>query len=137
MNGHPHRLKLTKSESAALNKFITDAHRLLGSDLLNVTLFGSRARREGTRESDLDLLIVLEKADAATTQSVRFIAADATLALGPEVSTRVWSRARLEAEQARPGGLFRNILRDGVPLWDMDAACPQLEPHEATDAVPA
>jgi hypothetical protein len=46
---------------------------------------------------------------------------------GKFVSTRVWSRARMEAEQARPGGLYQNILRDGVPLWGDDAVCPPLE----------
>ena len=42
----------------------------------------------------------------------------ALLDYGKFVSTRVWSRARLEAEQARPGGLYQNILRDGLSLWD-------------------
>jgi hypothetical protein len=52
---------------------------------------------------------------------------DALLDCGKFVSTRVWRRARLEAEQARQGGLYQNILPDGVGLWEDDAACPPLE----------
>ena len=112
------RRTLTRAERAALSRFLLDARRAFGSNLLRVTLFGSRARGAGGRDSDLDVLVVLAKADASTIESVRYLAADATLAHGPEVATRVWSRVRLEAEQARPGGLYQNILRDGVPLWE-------------------
>jgi predicted nucleotidyltransferase len=121
------RRALTIAERAALSRFLIDARTALGSNLLRVTLFGSRARGAGGRDSDLDVLVVLAKADAITIESVRYMAADATLAHGPDVATRVWSRARLEAEQARPGGLYQNILRDGVPLWESPTGTPPLE----------
>jgi predicted nucleotidyltransferase len=109
--------KLTRPERASLNRFLRDLRRDMGGQVIAVTLFGSRARGEGNRASDLDLLVVLENGDQAATSAVRYLAADALLDCGKFVSTRVWSRARLEAEQARPGGLYQNIKRDGVPLW--------------------
>jgi predicted nucleotidyltransferase len=127
MRATPGRRALTRAERAALSRFLVDARRSLGRNLLRVTLFGSRARGSGGRDSDLDVLVVLAKADANTIESVRYLAADATLAYGPDVSTRVWSRARLEAEQAQPGGLYQNILRDGVSLWEGDADRAPLE----------
>jgi predicted nucleotidyltransferase len=128
---------LTRAERAALNRFLLDARGAFGSNLLRVTLFGSRARGAGGRDSDLDVLVVLAKADASTIESVRYLAADATLAYGPEVATRVWSHERLEAEQARPGGLYQNILRDGVPLWEGGAGAPAVEAARSSAETPA
>jgi predicted nucleotidyltransferase len=116
--------QLTRPERASLNRFLRDLRRDMGGQVIAVTLFGSRARGEGNRCSDLDVLVVLEDDGQAATSAVRYLAADTLLDCGKFVSTRVWSRARLEAEQARPGGLYQNILRDGVPLWggeDRDA----------------
>lgn len=117
----PRGKRLTRPERASLNRFLSDLRRDMGSQVIAVTLFGSRARGQGNRDSDLDVLVVLEDGDQAAISAVRYLAADALLDCGKFVSTRVWSRARLEAEQARPGGLYQNILRDGVPLWEDEA----------------
>jgi predicted nucleotidyltransferase len=123
----PRGKRLTRPERASLNHFLSDLRREMGGQVITVTLFGSRARGGGNRDSDLDVLVVLENGDQAATTAVRYLAADALLDCGKFVSTRVWSRARLEVEQAQPGGLYQSILRDGVSLWQGEADCSPLE----------
>jgi predicted nucleotidyltransferase len=52
---------LTLPEQQALHRFKTVLESLLADNLISLRLFGSRARGEGTDESDLDVLIVLRE----------------------------------------------------------------------------
>ena len=54
---------LTKIEQQALNRFRDALQSLLGKNLLSMRLFGSRVRGEQTEESDLDVLVLVEKKD--------------------------------------------------------------------------
>jgi len=50
---------LTLAERQALDCFKIVLTPLLADNLISLRLFGSRARGEGTEESDLDVLIVV------------------------------------------------------------------------------
>jgi predicted nucleotidyltransferase len=52
---------LTSAEQQALEHFKVVLAPLLADNLISLRLFGSRAREEGTEESDLDVLIVLRE----------------------------------------------------------------------------
>ena len=56
---------LTEVERQALARFKAALQSLLGDKLLSIRLFGSRARDEGTEDSDLDVLVVVQDKDRA------------------------------------------------------------------------
>lgn len=87
-----------------------------GARLLDVRLFGSRARGEGRTESDADVLIVLDRVDRADFDAVTDLCADVLLAHDLLVDPRLMSleRWRHHREQERP--LVMDVERDGVPL---------------------
>jgi predicted nucleotidyltransferase len=85
---------------------------LLGDDLLGLTLFGSRARGEGHEESDLDVLVLVRRADREVRRRVLDAAADVDFVTGLRISPLVLD----EAAFARSFPLRDAVVRDGVPL---------------------
>jgi len=113
---NPRLLQLTEVEQRALREFVAQLQDRLNGGLLSVTLFGSRARRTGGPDSDLDVLVVVERDDLAVCRTIRYLAADIWLAHGPFISTRIWSREKMEQMEREPTLLARNIQREGISL---------------------
>lgn len=109
-------LHLSDVEQRALSEFVTQLQGRLNRDLLSVILFGSRARGGGGPDSDLDVLVVVKQDDLDVRRTIRYLAADIWLAHGTFISTRVWSRERMERMEREPTLLSRNIERDGIDL---------------------
>jgi predicted nucleotidyltransferase len=109
-------LPLTEVEQRALREFVTQLQERLDGGLLSVTLFGSRARGTGGPDSDLDVLVVVEQDDLAVCRAIRYLAADVWLAHGHFISTRIWSREKMERMEREPTLLARNIQREGINL---------------------
>jgi len=108
--------RLSKIEQRALNELVTRLEDKLNDSLVVVRLFGSRARGTGDADSDLDALVVLEQDDLAMRRMVRHLAADVWLTHGTFISTRVWSRERMQRLEREPTLLCRNIQRDAINL---------------------
>lgn len=115
--GYSRSLRLTEVEQRALSEFVVQLQDRLNGNLLSVRLFGSRARGMGGPDSDLDVLVVVERDDLAVRRTIRYLAADVWLAHGAFISTRVWSRERMERMDREPTLLGRSIQCDGINLW--------------------
>ena len=61
----PMKKSLTQIEDEGLERFKGALQSLLRDNLLSLRLFGSRARGEGTEESDLDVLVIVKEKDRA------------------------------------------------------------------------
>ena len=55
---------LSASEQAALREFLDRVRSMLGPELREARLFGSRARGEGHEHSDLDIALIVGEQDA-------------------------------------------------------------------------
>jgi len=86
---------LTLSEQHALQRFKTILESLLADNLISLRLFGSRARGEGTEESDLDVLAVQREKNRV-------------------LCCRIVAEA-LEIDLAYDTNLAPTILRGGIP----------------------
>ena len=98
----------------ALEQYKLRLGERFGAALVEVRLFGSRARGEAHAESDVDVLVVLERAGFDDRRTAIDLAADVGLEHGLIVSPTVfdrstWARYR---EQERP--LAAEIERDGI-----------------------
>jgi hypothetical protein len=118
--GRSSSLRLTEVEQHALSEFVAQLQDRLNSNLVSVTLFGSRARGAGGPDSDLDVLVVVERDDLAVRRTIHYLAADIWLTHGPFISARIWSRERMERMAREPTLLARNIQRDGINLFGLD-----------------
>jgi len=111
-----HREMLPSSlVNSAVTRFAEELRRRFG-EAVDVRLFGSFARSEADEDSDVDVAVVLERADWNTRREVIDLATDVGLPLDLLISPTIFDRETFERwrEQERP--LVMDIERDGVPL---------------------
>lgn len=107
---------LTLRERLALEHFKAALQSLLGKNLLFLRLFGSRARGEGSTESDLDVLIVLRNTDRALGRRIVAEALEIDLAYGVNLSPLILSAAEYQQNKDIQTPFYRNVQQEGLPL---------------------
>jgi predicted nucleotidyltransferase len=109
-------IPLAPQAGVALAQFARELRRRFGQALIDVRLFGSFARAEADEESDVDVAVVLERADWRTRVEVIDLATDIGLPFDLRISPTIFDRKTYEhwREQERP--LVMDIERDGVRL---------------------
>jgi len=113
----PTRLShLTFDEQAAVMEYTAYIRAQFPRRILDVILFGSKARGDADAESDIDLLVLVDSEDNEFRSTLWRLASDVSLKYDVILSPRVLSQARwVEAEQAR-FPLYRAVMTEGVPL---------------------
>jgi predicted nucleotidyltransferase len=90
-----------------------------GERLLELVLFGSRARGDAEPDSDIDVCVVISGVDddeRAVAIDLAFRAWRATSPSGPLLSPLVWSEEERD-ERLRAGRrIALDVVRDGIPL---------------------
>jgi predicted nucleotidyltransferase len=107
---------LMPEEQAALADFLTRLSRRFKRRVLQVILFGSRARGEGDAESDLDVLVVLDDRDWRFHDEVALESFDPSLKHGVLISAITMSKLDYDWHKAHRAPLYRQIEQDGVDL---------------------
>jgi predicted nucleotidyltransferase len=111
-----HLQHLTESEVRALQEYV---HRLLtqqGPEVVEVWLFGSKARGDFDSDSGLDVLVILNNGNHQSRDLVRLTAARVSLEDDVLINMHVLSQEqwRSLADQQTP--YWQNVQRDGVLL---------------------
>ena len=103
------------AQDMARARCVTDALRArLADRLQRVILFGSRARGEATEESDLDLVILVDRRDPSVKRAVD----DAAWTVYPtSVDVQVFTPERWRWSVAAGAPLLRHALEEGINLW--------------------
>ncbi|MBA3052982.1 MAG: nucleotidyltransferase domain-containing protein [Candidatus Omnitrophica bacterium] len=105
-----------KKEIAALNEFKNTLNTKAGSEVKSVTLFGSKARGDCKRGSDIDMLAIVrnrKKADLA----IYAIIAEILEKYYVDLSVVTYTEGEFK-NCYRKGSLFlREIEREGKALW--------------------
>lgn len=107
---------LTQREQEALARFREALRSLLGENLLSLRLFGSRARGEGTEESDLDVLVVLQKKDRAVCRRIVEESLEVDLVYDTNLAPTILSADEYRQNQEYGTPFYRNVEREGVLL---------------------
>jgi predicted nucleotidyltransferase len=107
---------LTTAERQSLDQFKATLESFLGDNLLSLRLFGSRAREEGTEESDLDVLVVLRHRDHAVCRRIVEAALDVDLTFGTNLAPTILSAEEYEQNREYQTPFYRNVERESLPL---------------------
>ena len=86
-----------------------------GNQLVHLILFGSQARQEANLDSDIDILVVLDRAIDAWTENERTAGFISELCLEHSMVISVIFTSSVQY-QAKSTSLFRNIDREGILL---------------------
>ena len=112
---------LTSNEREAVMEVTAALSQSLGDNLVTVYLFGSKARGDARPDSDIDLLVIVQKLDADSRWLVRATAADCSLQHDVLFNTHIYEKERWEYLAEYQDALWREIQRDGVSLHDLIA----------------
>jgi predicted nucleotidyltransferase len=103
---------LSPNESAALRR-LKDA---LSRDfrLVELRLFGSKARGDSDKESDIDVLVVLEDCDWETKKAVSHLCFNINIEHSVLLVPVLYSRAEYESELTKVTPFYQNVRKEGV-----------------------
>jgi predicted nucleotidyltransferase len=110
------RSRLETNECEAIHAYVTCIERQFPDQLLDVVLFGSKARGDAAEESDIDLLVLMDEENDVVRAELWRIASDVSLEYDVVLSVRVYGRARWDESRRIRLPLYRAIVDDGIPL---------------------
>lgn len=109
-------LKLKSKDAEALKDFLRKLRGALRHKLIEVKLFGSKARGEDAADSDIDLLVVVNEACVEIEDQVLDIAFEVNLKHEVYISPRVVDRAILDDPVWKITPFLQTVSKEGVPL---------------------
>jgi len=106
--------KLSTNEKEAL----TDFRKALVTDFgaIDVRLFGSRARGEGDKESDLDVFVVLPIISWDLEKRIYGLSFDISLERGVLISPILYSQVDIENPSIQISPLYKTVQREGLKI---------------------
>lgn len=107
---------LSDLELSAVQAYVEALQERCGEQLIDVLLFGSRARGESHPDADVDVLVILNRPDAQDFSDARGLGFDVWLTHEVFLSIHVVSRRRWEALTSMQSLFYRNLVRDGISL---------------------
>lgn len=108
--------QLTPAEHEAVTELVDSARRALGPHLHEARLFGSRARGEGSKDSDVDIAFVVTPEGRQRRGEIYDLAFDIGLERGVALAPFVISEDVLEGLKARERRLAADLEQEGIPL---------------------
>ena len=107
---------LAPRERQAVETFVNTLLQQHPERVLETVLFGSKARGDSTPDSDIDILVIVNKDDWQFSHLISTIAARVSLEYDVLIGPRVIGRERWESMKRRHFSLYRNITAEGIPL---------------------
>ena len=107
---------LTDHEKAALTEFKAGLVGLLGTQLIELKLFGSKARGDDRPDSDIDVLVIVTSDDWHICDVVYRAATDVLLQTDILISPKVISENLFDQLKREDTFFLRNISRDAIAV---------------------
>ena len=108
---------LEVKEQQAIQLFLRQLCGRFAGQLVDVILFGSKARGDSVPWSDIDILIVVQVESWPLRQEISRLAARISLDYDVLIGPRVIGQDRWERMRQDRFRLYQNILVEGIPLY--------------------
>ncbi|SRR3989338_1702818 len=109
-------MRLNKKENEALKKFRIKIEKLLLDNLVEVKLFGSKARGDARKDSDLDVIVIISSGDWHTSDMIYGIATDILIETGVCVSPKVITKEEYNHLRNIGNIFLKNVIREGIAI---------------------
>lgn len=109
-------MDLTVEERRIVEEFKKQIERQFPGELVRLVLFGSKARGNATRESDIDVLVVIRTENWKLGDDIRALGYALEVEHGVVLSIQVMSRAHYEELQTCGTQFLKAVERDGVTV---------------------
>ena len=109
-------LGLLPNEKKAVREFISRIRSDYGEKIQRAALFGSKTRKDWMKYSDVDILLIVAEKDRELRKAIIYAAADVDLKYDVLLDVRIFSAERWQYYADIKAGLYKNIIRDAVPI---------------------
>jgi predicted nucleotidyltransferase len=107
---------LDTNEKKAVDEFTQSVKAAFGDSIKRLLIYGSKARGNFHKESDIDILVLLEQEDYQARNQISDIAFDLLLKYGVLISPRVINTIEYAKLCRWQTAFIRNVDKDGVPI---------------------
>ena len=109
-------MRLTEQEQKAVEHFAATLRERWGSEIIEIHLFGSKARGDAGLESDVDLLVVTERGDWKLKEEIGRVATEILLTEGIYLSIKVLGKPLYQRLVSLEAPFIKNVLREGASV---------------------
>ena len=109
-------MALNPEEKSALTQFKADLERALSGQLIELKLFGSKARGDDQPDSDIDVLVIVATDDWHIRDTVYDVATDILLQMDVCISPKVISKNRFDRLCKEGSCFIHNVSRDAITV---------------------
>ena len=113
---------LAPNELWAVQAFVEQLSERYPSHIRQITLFGSKARGDSRKWSDIDILVIVDNEDWRFQHAISDVASDVSLEFDVLIGPRVIGEERWERMRRDGFGLYRNIAAEGIPLTPLSVS---------------
>ncbi len=107
---------LSAAERQALTEYVSRLRSELEREIVEIRLFGSKARGDFSPESDIDVLVIIAEASAELKNRIVDLAFDVNLEYNVFISPVIYSREVREHPLWRVTHFGRATEQEGIPL---------------------
>jgi predicted nucleotidyltransferase len=108
--------RLTPEERDAVLEFVKRLKALFGPSIQEIILFGSKARKQSESNSDIDILIVLDKISIQIKKAISELAAEQNIKHNVLISTIRYDTATWENPAIRASPFGQAVKHEGIWL---------------------
>ena len=109
-------MALSTEEKSALKSFKILLKQILGKQLIELKLFGSKARGDDRPNSDMDVLIIVATDDWHIRDTVYDVATDMLLQMDVCISPKVISKNRFDQLCKEGTSFIHNVSKDAITV---------------------
>ncbi len=107
---------LSGNEQKAVDIFTRKIKALLGDNLEEIKIFGSKVRGDYRQDSDIDILLVLQKKNWELSHKIAKLATEIDLRFNCEISPAIYSSFERRKNQQMQTLFSQTLQKEGIPL---------------------
>jgi len=109
-------MALSPDEKSALSNFKAALKQALSGRLVELKLFGSKARGDDQPDSDMDVLVIVASDDWHIRDKVYDVATDMLLQMDICISPKVISKNRFDQLRKEGTSFIHNVSKDAIAI---------------------